>query len=84
MNPAERTQQLQILAERIRQHRLVGPCSLLLDLLGPLSFLASQTAMFFQPLMPLARWRSYLAALTDEPGWNELRQMLDEPEAFKQ
>jgi hypothetical protein len=80
MNETERQQALQELASQIEQHQLTSPARLMVDILAPVGILASQTALFMQPFLPHGRWRSYLAALTDEQGWEALQRILNSKE----
>lgn len=77
MNADERTQLLHELSEGIARRGLAGPARIALDLIAPLGFLAGQAALFARPLLPLARWRSYAAALDDERAWRELRELIE-------
>jgi hypothetical protein len=77
----ERRQQLLVeLADGIRQRQLLVPVRMLLDLVTPVGVIASQTALFVQPFVPVARWRDYLTALDHEHAWNDLRQVLNDNE----
>ena len=80
MDTRERTQILQGLAGAIARRRLTAPARLMLDVLDPLSFFASQVALFARPLTPLGRWRDYAAALDDEEGWKVLHSLVDNRE----
>jgi hypothetical protein len=50
MNTDKRAEILQQLAQAIARRRLTAPARLALDVLSPLSFLASQIALFLRPL----------------------------------
>jgi len=78
MNAEQRQQALQQIADAIARRRLAAPARIALDVLGPLSFLSSQAALFLQPLTPLGRWRTYLTALEDEQSWQVLRRLVDQ------
>lgn len=78
-------QQQQILlirrvADRLAEQRLSGAAQLLLDMIVPVSFLASQLAVFSRPLLPYARWRTYVSAFETEESWTLLREMVGPPE----
>jgi hypothetical protein len=77
MNPSMRRQILQNLADGITRRRLAAPARVILDVVAPLGFLASQVALFVRPLTPLGRWHDYVAALTDEEGWKVLQSLVD-------
>ena len=77
MNTEQRTQILQQLAQAIARRRLIGPARLALDVINPLSFLASQVALFLRPLTPHGRWHDYVAALDDEQGWKVLQSLVE-------
>jgi len=77
MNTDQRDQILQQLAQTIARRRLTAPARLVLDVLSPLSFLASQIAVFARPLTPLGRWHDYVAALDDEQGWQVLQHLVE-------
>lgn len=80
MDPQTRATVLKDLAETLRRRQLDGAARLLLDVVSPLGFLASQLALFARPFTPHGRWRTYVDALTDEGSWNELRRTVDLPE----
>jgi hypothetical protein len=75
MDRVQRTQTLQDLADGIARRRLTVPARILLDLVEPLGFLASQVALFVRPLTPLGRWRDYIMALEDEESWKVLYRL---------
>jgi hypothetical protein len=77
MNADQRAQILQQLAQAIARRRLTAPARLVLDVIAPLSFIASQLALFVRPLTPLGRWHDYVAALDDEQGWNVLHGLVE-------
>ena len=77
MNTDQRDQILQQLAQAIDRRRLTAPVRLALDVLSPLSFLASQIALFVRPLTPLGRWQDYVSALDDEQGWKVLQGLIE-------
>ena len=68
---------LKNLADGITRRRLTTPARMILDLVEPLGFLASQTALFVRPLTPFGRWRDYVIALEDEEGWKVLHSLVD-------
>ncbi len=73
----ERQQALANLAAQIKQRRMTAPVRLILEAIGPLSFLASQAALLIHPFVPSSPWRTYITALTDESGWDTLYRILD-------
>jgi hypothetical protein len=77
MNVARRTAILQDLADRIARRHLTALARILLDVIAPLGFLASQVALFARPLTPFERWREYLTALDDEEGWVILHDLVE-------
>ena len=77
MNTRQRTALLQELADAIARRRLTAPARIMLDLIAPLGFLASQVALFARPLAPFGRWRDYLMALEEEVGWQKLQSLVD-------
>ena len=76
MNADQRAQILQQLAQAIARRRLTAPARLALDVIAPLSFIASQLALFARPLTPLGRWYDYVSALDDEQGWKVLQGLV--------
>jgi len=50
---------------------------LVLEVIEPLSFLASQLALFVRPLTPIGRWHDYVAALDDQQGWKVLQGLVE-------
>lgn len=76
MDPNGRTRILQDLADRIARRRLTTPARMVLDVIAPIDFLASQAALFVRPLTPLGRWRDYVMALEDEEGWKVLHRLV--------
>jgi hypothetical protein len=76
MNAEQRLQTLQSLAAAIARHRLAAPARLALDVAAPLGFLASQVALFVQPIAPLGRWHDYVVALEEEESWKVLRSLV--------
>ena len=78
MNVSADEQALTELATSLRQRQLAGAARVLLDIVEPVGFLASQLALFAQPLTPPGRWHQYVAALSDETSWRLLRRMVDE------
>jgi hypothetical protein len=77
MDPTRRTTILQELAANIARRRLVMPARILLDLVEPLGFLASQMMLFVRPFTPLGRWQEYVMALEDESSWKVLQSIVD-------
>jgi hypothetical protein len=78
MNTDQRAQILQQLAQVITRRRLTAPVRLALEVLSPLSFFASQIALFVRPLTPLGRWHDYVAALDDRQGWEVLQRLIEQ------
>jgi hypothetical protein len=78
MDAEQRNQALHRLADAVARRRLLAPTRLALDVLAPLGFLASQVALFLHPLMPLGRWREYVAALEDERSWKLLQTLVEQ------
>lgn len=76
MNGEQRDQILQQIADAICRRRLAAPARLALDAIAPLGFFASQAALFVRPLIPLGRWRDYLAALEHEQSWRDLQALV--------
>lgn len=77
MNPEERQTALHELANRITKSGLKTPARMILDIVEPLGFIASQVALMLRPFTPQGRWRSYLTALDDEHGWSALHRIVD-------
>jgi hypothetical protein len=78
--PMDQQQQIQLIrrvADRLAERRLSGAAQLLLDMITPVGFLASQLAVFSRPLIPYGRWRTYVAAFETEESWALLREMVD-------
>jgi hypothetical protein len=78
MNTEQRAHILRQLTAAITRHRLTAPARIMLDVLAPVGFIASQVAQFATPLTPQGRWRDYTSALDDELGWKLLRQLVDQ------
>ena len=78
MNADQRAEVLQQLAQAIARRQLTAPARLALDVISPLSFLASQFALFVRPLTPPGCWHEYVAALDDEQGWKVLQTMVEQ------
>lgn len=76
-----REQTLRVLADTLARQRLLTPARLALDVIEPVSFLASQVALFVRPLVPHSRWRTYVAALAEQDSWQVLRSMMDQRES---
>lgn len=68
---------LEELAASIARRRLVTPARILLDLVEPVGFLASQVALFARPFAPLGRWQEYVMALEDETSWKVLQSLVE-------
>jgi len=77
MDTEQRMQILRNLADGITRRRLTTPARMILDLVEPFGFLASQTALFVRPLTPFGRWRDYLTALDDEASWKVLHHLIN-------
>ena len=77
MDPSRRTALLQDLAAVIARRRLVTPVRILLDLVEPLGFFASQVALLAHPFTPLGRWREYVMALEEESSWKVLQSLVE-------
>ena len=77
MDPTRRITILQDLAAGIARRRLVTPARILLDLVEPMGFLASQVALFVRPFTPFGRWQEYVTALEDESSWKVLQSIVD-------
>ena len=81
MDTQRRDGALRSLAAGIARRRLTAPARIMLDLIAPLGFLASQLALFARPLAPFGHWRDYLMALEEEDGWRKLQSLVDGQEA---
>lgn len=77
MNHPPHDESLERLADAIVQRGLMAPARMLLDMLAPLGFLASQMALFARPFVPGDRWTRYVDALSDARGWEQLRDILN-------
>ncbi len=77
MNRPPHDESLERLADAIVQRGLTAPARMLLDILAPLGFLASQMALFARPFVPGDRWMRYVDALSDARGWEQLRDILN-------
>lgn len=77
MDVQERAALLQNLAAGIARRRMTVPMRFVLDVVEPVSFLASQVALFAHPLIPIGRWRDYVCALEEETSWKVLSQLVD-------
>lgn len=77
MDSSERQAALQRLAEGISRRRLSMPARIMLDIVEPLGFLASQVMLFVHPFTPFRRWRIYVSALEDEQSWKVLQNLVD-------
>jgi hypothetical protein len=78
MNSEQRARALRNLADGITRRRLALPASMILDVIEPLGFLASQVALFARPFAPLGHWHDYATALEDEASWKELHSLIDQ------
>jgi hypothetical protein len=77
MESNQRTAILEELAAAIARRRLMTPARILLDLVEPMGFLASQVALFARPFTPLGRWHEYMMALEDETSWKVLQSLVE-------
>ncbi len=77
MNHPPDNEPLEQLAEAIVQRGLAAPARMMLDVVAPLGFLASQVALFARPFVPATRWMRYVDALSDAQGWEQLRDILN-------
>ncbi len=77
MNRPPHDESLERLADAIVQRGLTAPARMLLDILAPLGFLASQMALFARPFVPGDRWMRYVDALSDARAWEQLRDILN-------
>ncbi len=77
MNQSPHDEPLEQLAHAIAQRGLATPARMLLDVLAPLGFLASQMTLFARPFVPGDRWTRYVDALSDARGWEQLRNILN-------
>ena len=80
MNDADETQRLQALAATLQRRKLGTAARILLDVMTPIAFLASQTAVFIQPMIPRGHWQMHVDLLCEETNWARLRVMLDQRE----
>lgn len=80
MNDADETQRLQALATTLQRRNLDTAARVLLDVMTPITFLASQAVVFIQPMIPRGRWQMYVDLLCEETNWARLREMLDQRE----
>jgi hypothetical protein len=78
MNTEQRTHILEQLAAAIARHSLTAPARIVLDVVAPVGFIASQLAQFIRPLTPAGRWHEYVNALSDEQGWLVLQRLVDQ------
>ncbi|HEU4323253.1 MAG TPA: hypothetical protein VFS21_08865 [Roseiflexaceae bacterium] len=74
----DQAQTVRAVADALGRSRLEAPARLLLDVIAPVDFLASQVASFTRPLLPFGQWRSYVAAFENEECWALLRRMVDQ------
>lgn len=77
MNQSPDTEPLEQLANAIAQRGLATPVRIMLDIVAPLGFLASQVTLFARPFVPVSRWTRYVDALSDARGWEQLRDILN-------
>lgn len=68
------------IAAGLRRRRIDGAARLVLEVVEPVAFLASQAALFVQPLTPRGRWHDYVDLMTKEANWRTLRRMVDQQE----
>lgn len=80
MDQQQQTLLIRQVADGLAARRLSGVAQLLLDIVVPVGFLASQLATFSRPLVPHGRWRSYVAAFETEASWTLLRDMVGRSE----
>lgn len=80
MDQQQQTLLIRRVADRLAEQRLSGVAQLLLDVVVPVGFLASQLATFSRPLVPYGRWRTYVAAFETEESWTLLREMVGRSE----
>lgn len=78
MNDADETQRLQALAATLQRRNLDAAARIILDVMKPIAFLASQTAVFIQPMIPRGQWQIHVDLLCEETNWTRLRAMLDQ------
>jgi hypothetical protein len=76
MNEPERNASIQKVADAILRNRLEIPARIVLDVLEPISFIASQCMVFVQPLIPVARWKQYVGLFEDEASWQVLQGLV--------
>ncbi|NOK59720.1 MAG: hypothetical protein GFH27_549285n244 [Chloroflexi bacterium AL-W] len=62
------------------RQRLLTPMQVLLDIVMPVGFLASQVVLFVRPFTPYGRWRDYATVLSDEEGWIVLQNLVKRQE----
>ncbi|MCS6940054.1 MAG: hypothetical protein RMJ55_07910 [Roseiflexaceae bacterium] len=77
MNQSPDNESLERLANAIAQRGLATPARIMLDIIAPLGFLASQVTLFARPFVPVSRWTRYVEALSEEQGWKQLRDILN-------
>lgn len=80
MNDQHQDVRLSEIAEGLRRRRVAGAARLFLEIIDPVAFLASQTALFVQPFTPRGRWHDYIDVLTKEANWRALRRLVDQQE----
>lgn len=72
----QRERILNQMADALARRQLLAPARLMLDIIEPVGFLASQAALFARPFTPYGRWREYVGALADEAGWRALHEIV--------
>jgi len=72
-----RTEPIEQLARAIAQRGLTTPARIILDIIAPLDFLASQVTLFARPFIPGNRWTRTIDALCDARGWRMLHDLLN-------
>ncbi len=70
------TEPIEQLARAIVQRGLTTPARMMLDVIAPLGFLASQATLFVRPFIPANRWTRTIDALCDARGWRVLQDLL--------
>jgi hypothetical protein len=71
------TEPIEQLARAIAQRGLTTPARIMLDIIAPLGFLASQATLFARPFIPENRWTHTIDALCDARGWRMLHDLLN-------
>jgi len=71
------TESIEQLARAIEQRGLTTPARIMIDIIAPLGFLASQVTLFARPFIPGNRWTRTIDALCDARGWRMLHDLLN-------